>query len=46
MKWLIGITEVCGLELVKLVFLKTELNSATYVDKTDVPQKKDLHRVN
>ena len=46
MKWLIGITEVCGLELIKLVFLKTELNSPTYVDETDVPQKKDFHRVN
>lgn len=43
MKWLTGITEVCGLELVKLVFLKTELNSPACVDETDVPQKKDLH---
>lgn len=33
MKWLAAITEICGLELdgIKLVFLKPELNSPTYV---------------
>lgn len=43
MKWLTGITEVCGLKLGNLVFLKTELSSPACVDEADMPHKKDLH---
>lgn len=30
MTWLAAVTEICGLEIVKLVFLKPELNSPIY----------------